>query len=162
MLISKDFTRGRALLDTVGVWGSNPHAPTNVFNNLAPPSYLSVTPDYAIRIKKSDDLPCEPQSFIYSRLKKGSRGPRLKNSLYRSLLAFASIVKPRSYLADFEPDYSAVPTKNPVGTVTIEVSGIGCNSRSKVNSLVYSLILMLRSSFRTRARVCERTSLLLS
>ena len=29
LLILKDFTRGRALLDTVGVWGSNPHAPTN-------------------------------------------------------------------------------------------------------------------------------------
>ena len=51
---SKELHHG---FDTVGVWGSNPHAPTNLFNNLAPSSYLSVTPDYAIRIKKSDDLP---------------------------------------------------------------------------------------------------------
>jgi len=36
-------------VDTVGVWGSNPHAPTNPFNNLTPIASLSVTPNYSIR-----------------------------------------------------------------------------------------------------------------
>lgn len=31
-------------LDTVGVWGSNPHASTNVFNNLAAQTYFLVEP----------------------------------------------------------------------------------------------------------------------
>jgi len=32
--------KGKAVLDTVGVWGSNPHAPTNPFNSLRPlPSF---------------------------------------------------------------------------------------------------------------------------
>ena len=72
MLILKELAQGRSL-DTVGVWGSNPHAPTNPFNNLAQFIAFSVTPNYAIRIKKSDNLPCEPQSFIYSPLNKASR-----------------------------------------------------------------------------------------
>jgi len=37
----------RALLDTVGVWGSNPHAPTNPFNNLAVSTAFSVQISYA-------------------------------------------------------------------------------------------------------------------
>jgi len=36
-------------VDTVGVWGSNPHAPTNLFNNLAHFTAFIVTPNYAIR-----------------------------------------------------------------------------------------------------------------
>jgi hypothetical protein len=35
--------------DTVGVWGSNPHAPTNFLNNLPTIALLSVTPIYAIQ-----------------------------------------------------------------------------------------------------------------
>lgn len=35
-------------IDTVGVWGSSPHVPTNSFGNLASPAEISVTPDYAI------------------------------------------------------------------------------------------------------------------
>jgi hypothetical protein len=31
-------------LDTVGVWGSNPHAPTNAFNDLAPLNAFAVKP----------------------------------------------------------------------------------------------------------------------
>jgi hypothetical protein len=46
----KRVTKGRALLDTVGVWGSNPHAPTNAFNDLASLTTFSVTPNYAIWI----------------------------------------------------------------------------------------------------------------
>ena len=38
----------KRVIDTVGVWGSNPHAPTIVFNNLARFTAFSVTPDYAI------------------------------------------------------------------------------------------------------------------
>jgi hypothetical protein len=34
---------------TVGVWGSNPHAPTNFLSNLATIASLSVTPIYAIQ-----------------------------------------------------------------------------------------------------------------
>jgi hypothetical protein len=34
--------------DTVGVWGSNPHAPTKTFNNLHALPSFSVTPEYAI------------------------------------------------------------------------------------------------------------------
>jgi hypothetical protein len=36
-------------VDTVGVSGSNPHAPTNLFNKLylASPAAFSATPDYA-------------------------------------------------------------------------------------------------------------------
>jgi DNA-binding transcriptional LysR family regulator len=55
--------------DGVGVWGSNPHAPTISINNLALPTSFSVTPIYAIRVKKWDDLRYELQSFIYSRYK---------------------------------------------------------------------------------------------
>jgi hypothetical protein len=35
-------------IDAVGVCGSNPHAPTNSFNNLAQFSAFPVTPNYAI------------------------------------------------------------------------------------------------------------------
>ena len=72
MLILKELAHRRALLDTVGVWGSNPHAPTNIINNLAPLTSFPVTP-VAIRIKKSDDLPCEPHSLYIVALNKASR-----------------------------------------------------------------------------------------
>jgi len=80
LLIPKDFTGGRALLDTVGVWGSNPHAPTNIINNLAPLTSFPVTP-VAIRIKKSDDLPCEPHSLYIVALNKASRAALETRSL---------------------------------------------------------------------------------
>ena len=38
----------RRALDTVGVWGSNPHAPTKRINSLRLTSTFSVTPHYAI------------------------------------------------------------------------------------------------------------------
>jgi hypothetical protein len=47
-LVLVDLKRVNQGFDTVGVWGSNPHAPTNLFNNLATKPSLSVTPDYAI------------------------------------------------------------------------------------------------------------------
>jgi len=37
------FLTGKAF-DTVGVWGSNPHAPTNPFNKLHPTTSFSVAP----------------------------------------------------------------------------------------------------------------------
>src|SRR5437879_2237810 len=42
-------SRSRPQLDTVGVWGSNPHAPTNPFNNLTLRLSFFDTPHYAIR-----------------------------------------------------------------------------------------------------------------
>ena len=39
-------------VDTVGVWGSNPHAPTNLFDNLARPNLFSVDPKRSIRSAK--------------------------------------------------------------------------------------------------------------
>src|SRR4030095_15147320 len=38
----------RSKIDTVGVWGSNPHAPTISINKLAQLTALSVTPFYSI------------------------------------------------------------------------------------------------------------------
>ncbi len=38
-------------IDTVGVWGSNPHAPTNTFNNLALTTTFSVAPKRSIQSK---------------------------------------------------------------------------------------------------------------
>jgi len=43
-----DLKRVNQGFDTVGVWDSNPHAPTNLFNNLTLLASFSVTPNYAI------------------------------------------------------------------------------------------------------------------
>jgi hypothetical protein len=40
-------------LDTVGVWGSNPHAPTNPFNKLARTTSFSVDPKRSINDAKA-------------------------------------------------------------------------------------------------------------
>jgi len=50
------------------VCGSNPYAPTNTLNNLQPLRAFPVTPNYAIRVKKWDNLPYE-LSPLYSALK---------------------------------------------------------------------------------------------
>ena len=52
MLILKELAHRRALLDTVGVWGSNPHAPTIVFNNLAQFIAFRVTPNQSREISR--------------------------------------------------------------------------------------------------------------
>jgi hypothetical protein len=47
-LVLVDSKRVSPGIDTVGVWGSNPHAPTNRINSLRLTSTFSVTPHYAI------------------------------------------------------------------------------------------------------------------
>jgi hypothetical protein len=49
-LVLVDFKR---VVDTVGVWGSNPHAPTNTLNNLATSTALFVDPKRSTQKPKS-------------------------------------------------------------------------------------------------------------
>ena len=48
-------------LDTVGVWGSNPHAPTNLSNNLVRTTKFSVDP------KRLTELSAPPRASVVDR-----------------------------------------------------------------------------------------------